>query len=103
MKPIAQLFLWGTIGLATLTMGCAEMNAGSTAGTGSSDPMTSNGAVSAVNTGAKRVSQGTQGDSLAACLARIPESASAGQRMIATGTCERDAANRNPIDVVPGQ
>jgi hypothetical protein len=103
MKPFAKLFVWVSISLATLSMGCAQMNGGSTSGAGSATPSTSRGTVSIENTGPKRVSQGTQGDSLAACLSRIPSDASAGQRMIATGTCERDAANRTPIDVVPGQ
>lgn len=103
MKTIAQLFLWTTIGLATLTMGCAEMNGGSTAGTGSTTPAASSAGTSAVTTGSGRVSQGTQGDSLEACLARIPSDASAGQRMIAEQTCHRDAENRASIMAVPGQ
>lgn len=37
-----------------------------------------------------RVSAGTQGDSLEACLARIPDDATAGQRMLAEETCARD-------------
>lgn len=37
-----------------------------------------------------RASAGTQGDSLDACIARIPEDATAGQRMLAKETCERD-------------
>jgi hypothetical protein len=103
MKPFAQLFLWTTIGLTTLTMGCAEMTGGSTAGTGSTTPAASSGGGSAVTTGPNRVSQGTQGDTLKACLDRIPSDASAGQRMFAEGTCQRDAANRTSIDAVPGQ
>lgn len=37
-----------------------------------------------------RASAGTQGDSLEACLARIPEDATAGQRMLAEESCQRD-------------
>ena len=37
---------------------------------------------------------GTSGDSLAACMARIPKDASAGQRMLAEGSCKRDEAAR---------
>ncbi len=37
-----------------------------------------------------RASSGTQGDSLEACLARIPADATAGQRMLAEETCARD-------------
>ena len=101
MKPFAKLFVSASIGLATLCIGCAQMNGGSTGGAGS--PASSSGTVSIENTGPKRVSQGTQGDSLKACLSRIPSDASAGQRLIAEGTCHRDAANRTPIDSVPGQ
>jgi len=106
MKPFAKLFLWTCISLATLTltMGCAEMNGRSTAGKGSTTPSASSGETSAVVTsGPTRVSQGTQGDSLEACLARIPGDASAGQRMVAERTCQRDAENRTSIDAVPGQ
>ena len=41
-----------------------------------------------------RVSSGTQGDTLDACMARIPKDASAGQRMLAEESCKRDQANR---------
>ena len=37
-----------------------------------------------------RVSAGTQGDSLEACMARIPSDATAGQRLMAEGSCQRD-------------
>ncbi|MGE3976558.1 MAG: hypothetical protein AB7F94_03135 [Nitrospira sp.] len=37
-----------------------------------------------------RASAGTQGDSLKACLARIPTDATSGQRMLAEETCARD-------------
>jgi hypothetical protein len=56
-----------------------------------------------VNTGPTRVSTGTQGDTLEACLARIPGNASDGQRMLATLSCERDAKARTSIDAVPGK
>lgn len=103
MKPIAQVFLWASVCLATMTLGCAEMNGGSMAGGGSTTPSTSSAGTTAVTTGANRVSQGTQGDSLDACTARIPSDASAGQRMFAERTCQRDAENRASIDAVPGQ
>lgn len=45
---------------------------------------------------------GTQADTLEACLARIPKDASAGQRMIAEASCERDEANRKAIRSAPG-
>ena len=37
-----------------------------------------------------RASAGTQGDSLEACMARIPKDATAGQRMLAEESCKRD-------------
>lgn len=102
MKPFAKLFVWVSISLATLSMGCAQMNGSSTSRAESATPTTS-GTVSIETTGPKRVSQGTQGDSLKACLSRIPSDASAGQRMVAERTCQRDAENRRSIDAVPGQ
>ncbi len=41
-----------------------------------------------------RVASGTQGDTLDACIARIPKDATAGQRMLAEESCKRDQANR---------
>ena len=101
MKPFAKLFVLAAMSLFTLSLGCAQMNGGPTSGAGSSTP--SSDSASTETTGPNRVSQGTQGDSLAACLARIPGDASAGQRMFAEGTCQRDAKNRASIDAVPGQ
>ena len=37
-----------------------------------------------------RASAGTQGDSLEACMSRIPKDASQGQRMLAEESCKRD-------------
>jgi len=96
MKPFAKVFLFAFLALATLTMGCAT------------DTMTTGGetrtcGASADNTDPNRVSQGTQGDSLKACLSRIPCDASAGQRQVATLTCERDEKARASIDAVPGK
>ncbi len=101
MKPTTKISLLTVVFLTTLTLGCAEMqSSGPSSGSGASGAAT--GAVDATNTGPNRVSQGTQGDSLAACLARIPSDASESQRMLATLTCERDAKNRSSIDAVPG-
>ncbi len=41
-----------------------------------------------------RVAAGTYGDSLQTCLARIPKDASAGQKMLAEASCQRDEASR---------
>jgi hypothetical protein len=103
MKPFSKLFLCASFGLATLTIGCAEMKSGTTGGTGSTVAPSSSGDVGTVNTGPTRVSAGTQGDTLEACLARIPSDSSEGQRMLATLSCERDEKNRKPIEVVPGK
>ncbi|MGP0591490.1 hypothetical protein ACTRXD_02990 [Nitrospira sp. T9] len=106
MKPFSTMFLYASFGLATLTMGCAEMNGGATGASGSAaSPASpsSNAEAKAVTTGPTRVSTGTQGDTLEACLSRIPSDATAGQKMLATMSCERDAKARNSIDAVPGK
>ena len=41
-----------------------------------------------------RAASGTVGDTLEACMARIPKDASAGQRMLGEESCRRDQANR---------
>ncbi|MBP6261619.1 MAG: hypothetical protein KA426_00100 [Nitrospira sp.] len=41
-----------------------------------------------------RVAAGTAGDSLEACMARIPKDGSVGQRMLAEESCKRDQANQ---------
>lgn len=103
MKSFSKIVMIASFGLTTLTLGCAEMQTGSTGGTGTASPASPTAATSAVNTGPNRVSQGTQGDTLDACLARIPKDASDSQRMLATLTCERDAKARASIDAVPGK
>lgn len=44
----------------------------------------------AVAKSANRASAGTQGDSLDACMARIPADATVGQRLLAEESCKRD-------------
>ncbi|ULA67212.1 MAG: conserved exported protein of unknown function [Nitrospira sp.] len=41
-----------------------------------------------------RVASGSVEDSLDACMARIPQDASVGQRMLASESCKRDQANQ---------
>jgi hypothetical protein len=41
-----------------------------------------------------RAAAGAAGDSLEACMARIPKDGSVGQRMLAEESCKRDQANR---------
>jgi hypothetical protein len=94
MKPFSNVFFFAFFGLATLVMGCA------------SSPTveeTRNCGVSPEMTDPNRVSQGTPGDTLKACLARIPCDASEGQLRIATLTCERDEKARASIEAVPGK
>jgi hypothetical protein len=94
MKPFANVFFFAFFGLATLVMGCA------------SSPTVDgprNCVMSSEVSDPNRVSAGTQGDTLKACLARIPCDASEGQLRIATLTCERDQKARASIKVVPGQ
>ena len=52
------------------------------------------GAASATTTGINRIASGAVEDSLAACMARIPGDASAGQKMLAEESCRRDQAAR---------
>lgn len=98
---MSQKLVWGpTLGgvlfIATLLTSCAEMAEMKETGTPSAPS-------AAPVTGPGRVAAGTQGDSLEACLSRIPSDASAGQRMLAERTCRRDAMNRQPIEAVPGK
>lgn len=44
----------------------------------------------AIRKSGDRASAGTQGDSLEACMARIPKDATEGQRMLAEESCQRD-------------
>jgi hypothetical protein len=103
MKPLSKLFFCASLGLATLTMGCAETKTGATVQTGSADMPSSTQTASPVATGLARIATGSQGDTLDACLARIPGDATDGQRMLATLSCERDAKARTSIDAVPGK
>lgn len=53
--------------------------------------------------GRSTVASGAVEDSREACLARIPKDATAGQRMIAEGSCKRDQESRQAIQDVPGR
>ena len=65
-------------------------------------PASTSGASTAAATGPDRVAAGAQGDTLEACLARIPKDAAEGQRLLAKLSCERDERNRQAILAVPG-
>lgn len=49
------------------------------------------------------VAAGAVEDSLRACLARIPQDASRGQRLIAEQTCHRDDGDRQPVKATGGR
>ena len=51
-------------------------------------------AEAAIRKSGGRASAGTQGDSLEACMARIPNDATEGQRMLAEESCQRDQSLR---------
>ena len=105
MKKNAACFVLMVFSLAILVSGCEHMQGGGSGSKGSSAMGTSgsSGGTAAPATGPNRMAQGAQGDSLDACLARIPDDATPSQRMLAEHTCERDAEHRKPIDLVPGQ
>ena len=56
-----------------------------------------------VSAGATAVAAGAVEDTLAICLGRIPQSATAGQRMMAEQTCRRDEAGRASARAIPGR
>lgn len=84
--------LMSIFAFAVLGFGCAEYSMG---------PGTSPG--SGPTTGVERAASGTPGDTLQACLNRIPGNATPGQHMLAKTSCERDEKNRQAIKAVPGQ
>jgi len=78
--------LFGFMALLGVMAGCAsEGTMGSSSGIGLE---------SATTKGINRIASGAVEDSLNACLARIPDEASAGQKMLAEGSCRRDQAAR---------
>ena len=86
--------------------GCEYMKAGAGPGSNGSTAMSTSRTATGTTapaTGPNRMAHGAQGDSLEACLARIPGSATTSQRMLAEHTCHRDAEHRKAIDAVPGQ
>ena len=105
MMKKSTCFVLMVLGLAISMSGCEHMKAGGGSGNGSSAVSTSgsSGEAMAPATGPNRMAHGAQGDSLEACLARIPDGATASQRMLAEHTCHRDAEHRKAIKAVPGQ
>lgn len=71
--------------LGVMVGGCASEETMGSSGTGSA---------SATTKGLDRVASGSVEDTSNACLARIPNDASAGQKMLAEESCRRDQAAR---------
>ena len=86
--------------MSLLLFGCAEMQMQETAP--SSGGISTSSASSQVAATVDAAS-GTQGDTLAACMGRIPGNATAGQRHLAEMSCQRDERARQPILAVPGK
>jgi hypothetical protein len=88
-----------TVAALALSVGCAEMSAEEVGqSSGAATP-----SVASAGTGTGAMAAGAAGDTLQACLARIPADASAGQRMIAEQSCGRDQGDRKLIQAVPGR
>ena len=54
-------------------------------------------ATSVATTPGNTIAAGASEDSLKSCLSRIPQNATAGQRMIAEQSCQRDEGERKPF------
>lgn len=91
-------FFLGISAAAMLMFGCAEMQMeGGSSGSGGIASGSSPAAVSSSD-----VASGHYGDTLEACLGRIPSDSTDSQRMLAEVTCNRDEAARQSIKAVPG-
>jgi hypothetical protein len=78
--------VFGFIALLGLMLGgCASEGPTGSSGTGSASTSTK---------GIDRIASGSVEDTLNACLARIPDDATAGQKMLAEESCHRDQAAR---------
>lgn len=73
---------------ACATDGGSGQSSASPSGSSGSSP------AAASATGLGRIAVGAVEDTLQACMARIPSDATAGQRMLAERSCERDQATR---------
>lgn len=93
---LVRVFL-GISAAVLLLAGCAEMQTG-----GGSSESYGASASSSAPVASPDVAAGHYGDTLEACLARIPNDATDSQRMLAEGTCQRDEAARQSIEAVPG-
>ena len=71
--------------LGVMVGGCASEGTTGSTGTGSASTSTK---------GIDRIASGSVEDTQNACLARIPNDATAGQKMLAEESCRRDQATR---------
>lgn len=97
MKTLQSAMMMCLFASALMSGSCAIQEGGA--------PMSGSISTAAPSTsvgGSENGASGSQGDTLQACIARIPRDASAGLRMIAEQSCERDEANRKAILSVPG-
>ena len=97
---ITDFFVRSFLGIsasALLMTGCAEMQ-GSSPNSGGLDA----GSSSSAPVSSADVASGHYGDTLEACLGRIPSSSSDSQHMLAELSCQRDEENRQSIKAVPG-
>ncbi|MDT7043799.1 hypothetical protein [Candidatus Nitronereus thalassa] len=101
MKTTFRLFrsFLGISAAAILMFGCAELQ---TNGGGSGSSMGGSSAGSSTPVSSTDVASGHYGDTLEACLGRIPSGSTDSQRMLAELTCKRDEAARKSINAVPG-
>jgi hypothetical protein len=86
-----------SIGSVVLLAACASVDSGTPA----TEAAGAAAAPAAPATGTAAIASGAVGDSLEACLARIPKDASTGQRMIAEQSCKRDETDRKAYQAVP--
>ena len=66
-------------------------------------PTAKSGSATGHMTSSPSVASGAVEDSLKACMARIPTDASAGQRMMAEQSCQRDEEVRQPFQATQAQ
>jgi hypothetical protein len=90
MNPGRSVILFLLTTCSLLTVACATENTGADATTSTPQQTQTDETSSAL---ANTIS-GVQKDTLQACVKRIPSDATAGQRMLAEQSCQRDEATR---------
>ncbi len=87
--------------VASLTIGLAPIAWLPVLPAQAADPPSGELAPSVSPEGIDSITPGAVEDTLKACVSRIPQDASIGQRMIAEASCERDEMDRKSIQAVP--